>query len=219
MPSELISPPIGLRPKALAVSPLAPPSVLGKQEIAEKKLPPAGMIQEIKREEKAPRQTGGAVLSSPKVVPSVKIEGEPKPLEILKPAAPPVVRRPMPPRDNRPRLDDVKYVPKLVGPVEELREMTLVDFRRLAIEPETAADKIREKLRLLEKESITKKIDGVKAWQESEVNKIYKEISREVLEKGMPANQVISLRASANRTTMTAEEYRAVMELNQSLRY
>jgi hypothetical protein len=220
MPSELISPPIGLRPQASAVSPLATPSVLKKQEVTENKLPPAGVIWGVKKErEGMPGQKSEAGGFPPRVEPSMKLEGEPKPLEILKPATPPVVRRPMPMRDNRPRLDDVKYVPKLVGPIEELREMTLVDFRRLAPEPEAATAKIKEKLRLLERESITKKIDGVKAWQDSEVSKIYKEISREVLQKGMPANQVISLRASANEPTLTMGEYGAVMELNRSLRY
>ncbi len=225
MPSELISPPIGLRQKVSTLAPPTPTSVLSTPIVGAGKLPPAGQIQEMKGVGSKTAEKVGApsgrqeAIVSPKIKSEISSEGEPKPLEILKPATPPAIRRPPSIRDNRPRLDDVKYVPKLVGPIEELKEMTLVDFRRFGNDPKVAVQKIKDKLNILERESITKKIDGIKAWQESEINKIYKEISREVLLKGVPANQVISLRASANQPTLTVDEYRAVMELNRALRY
>jgi hypothetical protein len=155
---------------------------------------------------------------SPLTMPELE-EEKPKPLQIFKPVSPPQVRRPALPRDNRPRLDDVKYVPRLVGPVEELREMTLIDWRRLAASPAAAGEKIKEKIGILEREAFSKRIAGIKAWQESEVNKLYLEIGRESLQKGVPVDKVIAERVSAGKPTLTSEEYRAIMGLNRSLRY
>jgi hypothetical protein len=107
----------------------------------------------------------------------------------------------------------------LVGPVEELKEMTLVDFRRLDKDPGVAVAKIQEKIRLLGKDSITKKIAGIKAWQESEISKLYLEISRESLSKGVPAGQVVALLTSSGKPTLTEGEYKAILGLSRSLRY
>jgi hypothetical protein len=224
MPAELISPPFGMRQKISNLTPPGKTSVLRAPAAVTGKLPSAGQIQEVKGVGKIPGKIaapagGQEAVISPKIKSEISSESVPKPLEILKPAAPPAIRRPPSVKDNRPRLDDVKYVPKLVGPMEELREMTLVDFRRFGSDPKVATQKIKDKLNLLERESITKKIDGVKAWQESEINKIYKEISRDILLKGVPINQAISLRTSANKPTLTLDEYQAVMDLNRSLRY
>lgn len=224
MPSALVSPPIGLRQKISNLTPSVPTSVLREPMASRGKLPPTGQIQEVKgmgkmSEKISPPAGRQEAVISPKIKSEVSLEGVPKPLQILKPSPPPAIRRPPSVRDNRPRLDDVKYVPKLVGPIEELREMTLVDFRRFGSDPKVATQKIKDKLNLLERESITKKIDGVKAWQDSEINKLYKEISREILLKGVPVSQVVSLRTSANKPTLSMEEYQAVMELNRSLRY
>lgn len=228
MPTELVSPPIGLRTKVLAITPPAPPSVLRAEEMvgqgkeregAKEGNGPAESIRQKGDITSAPvtKITETSPLEAKKI--SAQVEEKPKPLEIFKPVVPPVVRRPIPQKNTRPRLDDVKYVPKLIGPVEELREMTLVDFRRLNSDPSVAAAKVKEKINLLEKESVTKKIAGIRAWQESEVSRLYLEISRESLTKGVPVNQVISLRASAGKPTLTADEYQAVMELNRALRY
>ena len=208
VPEELIAPPVGMQVKAAGELPKiskAPP-------VMEKSLPsapPAPVKKEIPAAPPRPTKT-------PFDLPE---EEKPKPLQIFKPISPQQVRRPTPPRDNRPRLDDVKYVPKLVGPVEELREMTLVDWRRLNTNPVLAAEKVKEKLGLLERETFTKKIAGIKAWQESEVNKLYLEIGRESLQKGLPVDKVIASRLAEGKPAITVEEYRAIMELNRSLRY
>ena len=63
------------------------------------------------------------------------------------------------------------------------------------------------------------KIAKLKREQEAEVTKIYLEISRDCLSKGASADQVIPLRESSGRPTLTTEEYKAVLELNKFLRY
>ena len=57
---------------------------------------------------------------------------------------------------------------KLTGPVEELRAITLVDFRRLSRDPSEAAMKIKDKIDLLTGESFEKRSAGIAAWTASE---------------------------------------------------
>ena len=144
---------------------------------------------------------------------------EPKPLQVFKSVNIPIRRPPPVFRKDQPRLDDIKYIPKIIGPIDELRDMTLVNFRRLGASPEEAVAKIKEKLDILEHDSVIKRMAGIKAWQEAEVTTIYLEISRDCLSKGASADQVISLRESSGRPTLTTEEYKAVLELNKFLRY
>lgn len=205
VPPELIAPPAAMQARVSTVAPPKPspppeePARAAPIPEPSRKIEPAGIIP-------------------PASVKRVRNENEPKPFQILKPATAPA-RRPVPLKDNRPRLDDIKYIPKLVGPVEELREMTMVDFRRLDNNPEVATAKIAEKIRLLEKDSLSQKIAGIKAWHDSEISKLYLEISRESISKGIPAGQIISLRLSAGRPALTEAEYKAVMNLNRVLRY
>ena len=223
LPSELISPPIALRQKVSVLAPPAPSSVLRPAEDVKMEPQKRGeAAAETAKSESAKTQKTGRedahAESAPVAGVAVKVGEKPKPLEIFKQVTP-LVRRPIPQKETRPRLEDIKYVPKLVGPAEELSEMTLVDFRRLSSDPREAVSRIKEKINLLEKESISKKIAGMKAWQESETAKLYLEISRESLAKGMPANKIIAERVSAGRPTLTHDEYQAIMELNRNLRY
>jgi hypothetical protein len=206
IPAGLIAPPAAMQANISTVAP--PKPVL----IPEKVFPP---VRAVAEEKKTMKTMGVIPMGIKNYTPSGE---EPKPLQIFKSVTAPA-RRPAPLPDDRPRLDDIKYVPKLVGPVEELKEMTLVDFKRLDKDPGVAVAKIQEKIRLLEKDSITKKIAGIKAWQESEISKLYLEISRESLGKGVPVGQVIALLISAGKPTLTETEYKAVMQLSRSLRY
>ncbi|MBI5072130.1 hypothetical protein HZB93_04590 [Candidatus Falkowbacteria bacterium] len=209
VPEELMAPPVGVRLGAAGIT----PKVFAA--------PRAPSTQEITSSETAGRESGvsSALPARTKTPFDLPEEEKPKPLQILKPSAPTRVRRPMPQQDNRPRLDDVKYVPKLVGPVEELREMTVIDWRRLGANPAAAAAKVKEKIDLLEREDFAKKIAGTKAWQESEVNKLYLEIGRESMEKGLSVDKIIAEREKTGQITISAEEYRAIMNLNRALRY
>ena len=208
VPEELVAPPIGVQVKAVGELPKI------------SKAPPPSIAENLPAPPSTQKESLGISPRPSKTPFDLPEEEKPKPLQIFKPVSPQQqMRRPIPPRDNRPRLDDVKYVPKLVGPVEELREMTLVDWRRLSPDPVLAAAKVKEKIELLERETFAKRIAGIKAWQESEVNKIYLEIGRESLQKGLPVDKIISSRQAAGQLILTVEEYKAIMELNRALRY
>lgn len=119
----------------------------------------------------------------------------------------------------RPRLDDIRSAPRLVGPLEELETMSIVDFRRLSPDPVTAMAKIRDKVALLEDQGFEKKIAAVKAWRTSPISRLYLEISREALQTSMAIPLLLARRAEEGKEAMTEKEWHAVMTLNAELRF
>jgi hypothetical protein len=120
---------------------------------------------------------------------------------------------------RKPQLDDIKIVKKLVGPVEELSGMTLIDFRRVAENPADRIKKIKEKIELLEQDSFAKRIEGIAAWQKSEVSKFYRLLGQKSMEDGKSVEEIITERLKENKPTLSLDEFHAIMELNKDLRY
>lgn len=121
--------------------------------------------------------------------------------------------------DGRIRMEDVKHVPKLTGPIDELREMNVVNFRRLNSNPREAVLKIKKKIAFLEEESYTKRFEGIKAWRQSPVNKLYLEIGQESIINKKPVNVIINNRRQARKPFLSEAEFKAVMDLNKDLRF
>lgn len=120
---------------------------------------------------------------------------------------------------GRKRMEDVKYVPKLTGPLDELKEMTLVDFRRLSHEPSVSANKISEKITFLEEESYSQRLAGIKAWRQSPVNKLYLEIGQQSINEKIGVDQVINSRRNEGSEFLSNDEFAAIMDLNKELRF
>lgn len=120
---------------------------------------------------------------------------------------------------KKPTVDGIKFAKQLVGPIEELGRMTLIDFRRLAETPTKATAKILEKINLLEKESFAKRLAGIAAWFGSEVNKFYRLLGQASLDRGQSIETVIEERIKAGKPTLSFGEFQAVMELNKNLRF
>lgn len=123
------------------------------------------------------------------------------------------------PSGHKPNLDDVKFSAKLVGPVEELANMTLIDFRRYGDKPQERIRKIKEKFDLLEKESYERRIEGVEAWHKSEVNKFYRLLGQSSMKEGKNMEEIINQRLAAGKPTLSVDEFNAVMELNKQIRF
>ena len=121
--------------------------------------------------------------------------------------------------DGKLKMEDVKYVPKLLGPIDELREMDLVNFRRLAQIPAEIAEKIKEKLGFLEEESYKQRVAGIKAWRESPVNKLYLTIGQESIVNNKSVETIISERQNEGKDYLTNQEFEAIMTLNKDLRF
>lgn len=121
--------------------------------------------------------------------------------------------RPTPTQSQvRKKIEDVVYTPRVLTPIDELRSFRLEDFRRLASSPRVAADKIAQRIGVLEHDSLIKKAEGIQALKESPLYKMYADIMQKSLLGGKPFSEVISA-----EETLTMEEFEALMELNKKL--
>ena len=128
-----------------------------------------------------------------------------------------IIHRPSEP-SVKPKIEEVKVTPKVYGPIDELRNITLEDWRRYG-NNKVAASRIKDKIDLLEDESITKRAEGIKAWKNSEVNKLYLEISSEAINQGKTISEIIAQRQRENKPFLTIEEFNTIADLNQELRF
>lgn len=117
------------------------------------------------------------------------------------------------------KMEDVKFIPKAFGPVEELGYMDLPSFRRLGKMPEDMAKKIKEKINLLEEDSYLKRLEGIKAWRNNPINKICLEMGRASIGGGKPISDIIKERSAGGQECLTDEEFSAIMDLNKELRF
>lgn len=117
------------------------------------------------------------------------------------------------------RMDDVKHIAKLTGPLDELSDMDTTSFRRLNENVKDRIEVIKEKIHFLEEESYAQRLAGIKAWRQSPVYKLYLDIGQESMKLGKPVEFVIEKRRSLGEEYLTPVEFEAIMELNRTLRY
>lgn len=157
----------------------------------------------------------------------------PLPTPIVPAPAPPMqpltVVRPMPgitvapqiqpkPDAPKPRMEDVKPMVRLTGPVDELRAITIVDFRRLSKDPTEACVKVKDKIDILAEQSYTRRTEAIAAWGASEPVRTYLELMGEGL-NGIPLKDAVAARQAAKKPYLTPEEFQAVAALSRQLRY
>lgn len=126
------------------------------------------------------------------------------------------------------RMDDIKYVPvygskhesAVMTPIDELRNMDLLTFRRLGQQDAfRAVTKIKSKIDLLEEEDYNKKIEGIKAWRMSPVNKLYLGIGEQSISQNKAVDVIMAERKFANQEVFSTQEFEAIMDLNKKLRF
>ena len=108
---------------------------------------------------------------------------------------------------------------RLVGPIEELAQLTLQDHRKIAKTPAEAAARIAEKLALLEKDSYTKRAEGVKVLRGSPLMATYADVVNAALIAKRTVEEEVKTRVAKDKAAMTWEEVQALMGLNQQLRF
>ena len=109
---------------------------------------------------------------------------------------------------------DVVAVKKLLAPEDELRQMTLEQFRRLGRTPEARANKILDIIEVLGEESFTRKSAGMANWRQSPLFNLYRSIGQQALAKGRPIAEII---IGQEGGTLTMEEYRALINMQSHL--
>lgn len=128
------------------------------------------------------------------------------------------IRKILPENPDRPKIEDIRHPQRLVGPVEELKILTLTDFRRLGANIEEMKENLLERFDLLREDSLTRLHEGIKAWKESEVYATYIDMGRESMESGKTIANVVLERSQANRPYLSQEEFDMMSEVNSALR-
>ncbi len=121
--------------------------------------------------------------------------------------------------NGKKRVEDVKYVPKLTGPVDELKEMDIINFRRLNPDARIATGKIIEKIKFLEDDGYEKRLAGISAWRKSPANKLYLAIGKDSIDSRKRVDDVIAERQANKEDYLTPREFIAIMDLNKALRF
>jgi len=117
------------------------------------------------------------------------------------------------------KMDDIRFTPQVLGPVDELRYMSLKTFRRLNPDPTKATASIKEKLENLGRDDYAKKIQGIVAWQESPLNKLYLAVCRQALSLGKPVTDVLQDELKREPSSLKPEELSAIIALNHLLKF
>ncbi|MDZ7799051.1 MAG: hypothetical protein U5L76_05740 [Patescibacteria group bacterium] len=117
------------------------------------------------------------------------------------------------------KIEDIKGKTKLLGPIDELKEMNLRDFSRLGSDKNSAAQKIYEKLNLLKEDSFSKYSKGVKAWRESEIYNLYLEMGRQSMENQKTIREIIEQRKKENQPYLSEQQFNEIVDLNKKLSF
>jgi len=115
------------------------------------------------------------------------------------------------------RMDDVKYIPNLMGPIDELKNFNLTNFRRYDLKK--TSKMITLKLSLLEEEDLTKRFLGIKAWYKSPLIRLYLQLGQESLIKKISLEKIIEDKKQNNKDYLNLKEFEAIINLNQSINY
>lgn len=152
-------------------------------------------------------------------VSSVSITQAPTASPIIKDIVPPpLAKRQAPvPVSGRPQMHDIKPMPKIIGPLEELQFLDLVNFRRLGQNPSESTDKVLAKVKLLERDGYDKMVLGVRAWRQSPVNRSYIRLGQEAIAKGTSLKAYVVSQKEAGKDCLSLEEIETIVKLNSQL--
>ncbi|MFA5754109.1 MAG: hypothetical protein WC905_01970 [Patescibacteria group bacterium] len=182
--------------------PVVPATPLKKAVVSPSPVPTGQMAASIRRPDNiAPAPAPAAVSNASVQRPSSTAAARPAPAPVA----------------NRPQMHDIKPVPKVMGPAEELRFLDLANFRRLGQTASEAAAKILAKIKLLEKDGYDKMVSGVQAWRQGTVNRLYLRLGQESIVKGVALKDIIDARQKAGQDCLTMEEIEAIVSLNSKL--
>lgn len=135
------------------------------------------------------------------------------------PAAPMLTVGSVSPKQADRVLTDIQPVRRLVGPVDELGNMTPAEFRRLSTTPADAVQKIEDILSTLEHQSYEDRVKGIQAWRQSPMNQLYVAMTNAALIDGGGMAEVAAKRRSAGEESLSPAEIRALSALNERLRF
>lgn len=128
---------------------------------------------------------------------------------------PPVAR--MNVETPKPKMEDVRKVSSVMGPVQEIENVRLVDFRRSAQSAEVRVEKIVSAINRIGEESYPDKIEAIFAWRRSEPYQMYEQLLVEALDNHKPLVVVIQEHVRDRKPTLDREEVAALINGGRTL--
>ena len=203
----------------------------GKKEKFIEVRPPKEETKEVESQKKTRPPIIEVSLPEKKIIPSQEVRPLEKPLEKIVPSmevrpprekiediGPQKSQKEIGPQEEPETQQEITIRSKVYGPADELRTLTLADWRRWGA-PQQAAARIQDKISLLAEESLLKKAEAIKAWKESEINRLYLKIGEESINNGISVKEVIAKRQQQGQPTLSEEEFDLVVGLNENLRF
>ena len=146
----------------------------------------------------------------------------PVPKQVFRPA--PTIQKPIAasrpifaPSISKRVMQDIKVVPKVMGPLEELQFLDLINFRRLGKTPVEITAKIFSKVKLLEADGYDKMVAGVRAWRQSPVNRLYLKMVQEAISQGITIKDLALAKQKDSKDYLSLEEIEAILAMNSKL--
>ena len=183
-------------------------------------------VKDIFVDEAAAKETGKEevqVMSATKSAENIPVE------KIEEPAAKPApsgldhlmkTEMPIMTPTGKPMIHDVVTpLPKQkmsMGPIDELREMTIEDFRRFSSVTEEATKKLLSKFEVLRGESYVLYVDAVEAWHQSPLYRQYLDEIKYALKSKQTIYQVIA--SPEKKSSLTEVEFKELVSLNNMVR-
>lgn len=152
--------------------------------------------------------------------PEFKTVLPPTPIIIPEPVVPKPVAAARPifaPSILKQAMHDIRPVPKVMGPIEELQFLDLINFRRLGKTPTEITAKIFSKIKLLEADGYDKMVAGVRAWRQSPVNRLYLKMVQEAIGKGLTIKDYAVAIQKEKKDYLTLEEIEGILAMNSKL--
>lgn len=115
------------------------------------------------------------------------------------------------------KMDDVHFTPRVFTPIDELKYLTLKNFRNLSINALEAAQLVSRKIEALAREEYSWKLEGVQAFKQSPLNSLYVEIYHTAMSEGRQIAEIIQEKQRLSDESLTAQEFDALYQLNQAI--
>lgn len=206
------------------VSPIAPPHPVEEKEKARER----AQFGELVPATPAVKKTTSPPKAVPTPAPSVVKAGS-SALSNRRVPSPPVVKVSAETERNRktaigsrPKIEDIappqRTASALAGPLQEIGNMTLEHFRRLAKDPKAAAKRVQDLVNILSEESFNRRTAGIQAWRSSPLQKQYLSLVAESFSAKMPVQKLVEKKQGEKASVPTVEELSAIIELNSSLK-
>lgn len=151
---------------------------------------------------------------TPKYVPKV-----PDKLRALIDADSPVFPLKAPAAPVQKKSADIRPGMKLIGPVDELRTMSLVDFRRLSNDVSVRIQKIRSRIEVIAEDGPHEKIRAIQAFEQSDPVRLYREILKRSLIEQKSTEVLCEEYKKQGKEFLDLDEITALRQFLTQIRY